>query len=1020
MRRRHVLLVLLPLLLLALPALPAARARAQATGRITGMVTAEGGRPISSVNILVVGTTIGAVTNDSGRFVIASVPAGTRQLQARRLGFAASTQTVTIADGATATADFQLQATAVQLAGVVTVGYGTQDRRTLAGAVSSIKSEDLTQVLSANPVDAIKGRLPGVDVTTTSGEPGAAANIRIRGTRSITASSAPLFVVDGVPLTGDLRDFDPSTIESIEVLKDAAAAATYGSRGANGVLLVTTKKGRAGPTQVSYAGSAGGSSILNKVDMMNAQEFANFRREAYRAAGNAACANYLTDPAPCDAVALDATMRANLAAGVDTDWQEALLRTGAMQDHHLAVAGGTENTRFRASAGYLDQKGIAITQAYNAKTATLSLTHTPGRLNLQASAQVGQTLRTAGRGGGIWDEALFNAPLGRVRDDAGNLVFLPTEDGLRVNPVSDALDNKRELERINILGAINASYRLFEGLRAVVNFGPQYSEVSDGWFVGTQTRELRGAGQPFAGLDNTSRRSYTLSNYLELDRTLGQDHRLQGTLLYEIAQTRQVYDSSASRNLPYPHQLWYNLGSGTGYTVRSQFEESALQSYMARANYTLRDRYTFTLLGRVDGSSVLAEGNKYAFFPAGAVAWQIGDEPFMSRVPAITDLKLRVSAGRTGTSAIGPYQTQGTLNQVWYTFGSQIPTALGYQPGAIPNPDLQWETTDKYNLGLDFGLFSQRVSGAIDLYREDTDNLLLSRALPYTTGFASVLQNVGATQNRGFELALSTTNLTGWHGLEWTSDFAFSTNRNKIVRLAGGLTADVGNSRFVGQPISVNYDYKFIGIWQLADSTEAKGMGFKPGDIRVADLNGDGKINGDDRTFIGNHYNFPKWQGSLNNRFRLRGFDLSVLTTARWGYTINSPFISAYTNLIGRFNNRDVNYWTPENPSNEYPRPSTLGIGNYGASLALREGSHVRIRDITLGYELPSSLLRTVGGAGRARLYARAQDPFLFTKFVGWDPESGFSTGNPNSTASQIDVGGPTYRSFFFGIDTNF
>jgi TonB-linked SusC/RagA family outer membrane protein len=998
--------------------------QAQATGRITGTVTAEGGRPIAGVNVVVVGSTLGAVTNDSGRFNIGAAPVGTHQVQARRLGFQPSTQPATVVAGQAATVDFQLTASAVQLQGVVTVGYGTQERRTVTGAVSSIRSEDITQVVSANPADAIKGRLPGVDVTTTSGEPGAAANIRIRGTRSITASNAPLFVIDGVPISGDLRDFDPNSIESIEVLKDAAAAATYGSRGANGVLLVTTKKGRPGRTQFNYSSSVGTSSILNKVDMMNAEEYADFAREARRAAGTpTACQTYLVDPAPCDAAsggALDATMRANLAAGVDTDWQEEVLRQGVLQNHQLSVAGGGENTRFRASVGYLDQTGIAITQAYDAKTASLSLTHDFGRLNVQASAQAAQTLREAGRGGGIWDEALFNSPLGRARDENGELVFLPTEDGLRVNPISDALDNVRELERTNFLGTLMASYELIEGLRAVVNFGPQYSQVSDGWFVGPQTRELRGAPTPFAGLDNTSRRSFTLSNYLQLDRQFGDDHKVQGTLLYEVARNRQAFDSAAARNLPYEHQLWYNLGSGTGYTVRSQLEESALQSYMARVNYTLFDRYTFTLLGRYDGSSVLAPGNKYGFFPAAAFAWQIGDEAFMAGVPAISDLKLRVSGGRTGSSAIGPYQTLGQLNQVWYTFGTQNPTALGFQPGSIPNPELEWESTDKYNFGLDFGLYNQRISGSLDAYLEKTSNLLLPRSLPYTTGYSSILQNVGATENRGIELSLTTMNLTGWRGLEWTTDLNFSMNRNEITRLASGLSADVGSGRWVGQPINVNYDWRFIGIWQTEEAAQAAAMGFKPGDIKVADINGDGRITGDDRTFIGNHYNFPDWQGSLNNRFRYRGFDFTVLATARWGYMISSPFISAYTNLAGRFNNRDVNYWTPENPSNEYPRPSILGLGNYASSLALRDGSHVRIRDITLGYELPSAVTSYLGGAGRARVYLKAQDPFMFTDFVGWDLESGFSTGNPNSTASQIDVGGPTYRTFLFGLDLSF
>ena len=1007
---------------LLVPALVAATsAQAQAPGRVTGTVTITGGQPLAGANLIVVGTEVRGSTGPDGRFSLLNVPAGTREIRAQRIGYAPITQTVNVTAGETVTLSLAMTAQAVQLQGVVTVGYGTQERRAVTGAVASVRSEDITQVVTANPIDAIKGRLPGVDITSASFEPGAAANIRIRGARSITASNNPLFVVDGVPISGDLRDFDQNSIDRIEVLKDAAAAAVYGSRGANGVIMVTTKRGRAGRTEFSANSTVGSSQILNKVDMMNGEEFANFRREAYRAAGTAACANYLANPAACDAAALDATMRANLAAGVNTDWQEEVLRSGRLGNHQLAASGGTENTRFRASAGFLDQSGITITQGYQAKTGTLNIAHDFGRLNLQLSAQAAQTTRNAGRGAGVWDEALFNAPLGRARDDQGNLILLPTEDGLRVNPVLDAQNNVRDLQRTNILGTLSGSLRLMEGLSFNSSFGPQFSQVEDGWFVGVNTRRFRGAAtaQPEAGLDDTRNNSYTFSNYLALDRGFGENHQVQGTLLYEIAGNRSVFDSAAAERLPYAHQLWYNLGSGQNYRVLSRLSESKLQSYMGRVNYTLKDRYTLNLIGRVDGSSVLAEGNKYAFFPAFSVGWQIGDEAFMGGIPTISDLKLRASFGRVGNSAVGPYQTLGQLATAWYTFGSQVPNALGYQPGTIPNPDLRWETTNKFNVGLDFGVLNQRISGSLDAYHENTYDLLLTRALPYTSGFANILQNIGSTQNRGLELSLTTQNLQSWHGLEWSTDFNFSANRNKITGLSGGAQADIANARFVGQPISVNYNYQFTGIWQNEEAAAAQAMGFRPGDIKVADINNDGRITGDDRTFIGNAFNFPRWQGSLNNRFRYRALDLSVLATSRIGYTVSSAFVSAYTNLQGRFNNMDVNYWTPENPSNEFPRPSTLGIGNFAGALALQDASHVRIRDITLGFAVPSRLLGRVG-AQRARLYVRAQDPFIFTKFDGWDPEGGFSSGDGNSTASQIDSGGPAFRTFLLGLDLNF
>lgn len=1025
--------VWLPALTLLVAGPVAAQGPGSTTGRIVGTITSDAGQPLPGVNVIVVGTTQGAVTGNTGQYTITGVAPGTRQLQARRVGYAPITRPVNVTAGQPVTVDFRLAVQALQLQGVVAVGYGTQSRREVTGAVSSIRSEDITQVVTANPADAIKGRLPGVDVASTSFEPGAATNINIRGSRSITASNNPLFVVDGVPITGDLRDIDQGSIERIEVLKDAAATAVYGSRGANGVLLITTKRGRAGRTEYTASTTAGASVLSREVDMMDAQQFANFRRESYRAAGQGACATWTPSSdaaatAACDLVALDPKMRAGLANGTNTNWQDLVSRTGNLQNHQLSASGGNETTRFRASGNYLGQSGVTITQGYTQKSGTVSASHDAGRISLQASALVNQSLRDAGRGAGIWNEALYNSPLGAPTDSAGNPNFLPTDDALRVNPVIDAENNIRSVRRTNVLGTLTGAVELAKGIKFNVNFGPQFTRVEDGYFVGTSTSRFRAASgtQPIAGLNNVGNTSYTLSNFLSLDRNFGSQHRVQGTLLYELAQFRTTTDSSFASNLPYASQLWYNLGSGQNYKILTRLSEYALQSYMARANYSYRDRYTLQLVGRVDGSSVLSPGNKYSFFPAASVGWQIGDESFMQGLRAISDLKLRASYGRVGNSAVGPYQTLGQLGAAWYTFGTSAPSALGYGPGSIPNPDLKWETTDKFNFGVDFGLFSQRLSGALDVYREKTNNLLLTRALPYTSGFSSILQNVGATRNTGIELSLSSVNLrgdqNGGRGLGWTSDFSFSHNKNRIVALAGGAAADVANARFVGQPIFVNYNYKYAGVWQSSEATQAATFGAKPGDIKVVDLNGDGKITGDDRTFLGNAFNFPRFQGSLNNRFRFRRLDASVLATARLGYMVSSPFLSAYNGLAGRFNNLNVNYWTPENPSNEFPRPSTAGIGNFGSAMALEDASHWRIRDITVGYTVPSVVFGRAG-VQRARVYARVQDPFVFTKFKGWDPESGLAPNanyNGNDTASQLDVGGPAYRTFLFGLDLGF
>ena len=1014
------------LLLMCALLAPSLAGAQQATGRIVGRVSSAAGQPLPAVSVVVQGTNPvrGTQTDATGRFVIAGVPAGTYDLQARLIGFRAVTQPVRVVASDSAVSNFQLTAQATQLSAVVTVGYGTQSRRNITGAVSSLNTEDIRQVVAANPLDAIKGRIPGVDITSGSFEPGANNNIRIRGTRSISASNNPLYVIDGVPITGDLRDIDPTSIERIEVLKDASAAAVYGSRGANGVLMVTTKRGTSGgKTEVTVNTTYGASDVRREVPMMNALEFANFRRESYRyggsAAQQAACANYMTNPAPCDAVALDPTMRANLAAGVDTDWQELMLRQGNILNTQVGFAGGNQNTRFRAGLGYIGQKGISIVQDYVARTVSMNVSHDYKKLNLQLGVQGVRNYRNAGRGAVMWDEALFNPALGRAFDPAtGAPVFLPTEDGLLVNPVMAAQSYIRQIDRTNVLGTLTGSYEVIPGLRAHVDFGPQYTKQDDGEFIGVYTRQKRGVGQPDATIRRNTNTNFTLSNYLELDRTIGQKHHVQATALYEVANFRTVFDTAAALALPFDNQLWYNLGTGNSPTLFGTYTTTALQSYMGRVNYTFLDRYILSLTGRYDGSSVLAEGHKYAFFPAASIGWQVGDEEFMKRVPAISDLKLRLSYGRVGNSAIGAYQTLGLLNRVTYANANN--PVIGFQPGNIPNPDLKWETTDKFNVGVDFGLFDQRISGALEAYRENTHDLLLPRALPYTSGYSSVLQNVGATKNVGYEFSLSTQNLNRWHGVDWTSDLVFSTNKNEIVALQSGLTADVGSGRWVGQPINVYFNYQYAGLWQMSDSALARTMcSCKPGDIRVADLNGDGKITADDRTFIGRHFNFPRWQGSLNNRVAFRNIDLSVLAAARIGYTIDDAFTAAYNSLAGRFSNIKANYWTPENQSGTEPRPSTNGLGTYASARNYKDGSFVRIRDITLGYTLPSRLASRLT-ADRARLYVRAQDPIIWTNYEGWDPEAGFSAGNGANNSSQIDQGGPAFRTVLFGVDVGF
>src|SRR5215510_13078892 len=447
-----------------------AAAQAQQVGRIAGRVTAAEGQYLPGIQIFVVGSTRGAVSDSAGRFTITDVPVGQQTVRATRLGFKPATQAVTVAAGETATVNLQMTPAAIQLEGVVTVGYGSQSRREVTGSVSTVSADVMQQVAGANPLDAIKARIPGVDITATSFDPGATQNIRIRGTRSITAGNNPLYVVDGVPVTGDLRDIDKNSIESIDVLKDASAAAVYGSRGANGVVMITTKRGGvAGITDFTLATTYGVSRVTREVPMMSGQEFANFRRESYRnsnVATNATpCANYMTNPAPCDAVALDPTMRANLAAGVNTNWQDLMFRDGKLQDTQLGFSGGNAETRFRAGFGFLGQNSINIVQGYTARTGSFNLSHTQGRLDLQLGVQGAQNHRDVGRGTVMWDEVLFNPALGRNVDSTGRQVFLPTEDCFLLNPVMAAHSYQRGIVPTNVLATLTGSCDLSQGLK---------------------------------------------------------------------------------------------------------------------------------------------------------------------------------------------------------------------------------------------------------------------------------------------------------------------------------------------------------------------------------------------------------------------------------------------------------------------------------------------------------------------------------------------------------------------------
>jgi len=986
--------------------LPLQIARAQETGTIAGVVRArETGAPLWDARVSVTGTRFSARADSAGRYTIPDVRPGTYRVQALIIGYAIGEVTgVVVTAGQTTTADFQLTPLAVALQEVVVVGYGTQVRRDVTGSVASVGSDNVHEVPKVNAIEAIKGRVPGVDIVTTGNKPGDGIRVRLRGERSLKASNDPLYVLDGIPIAGGVGDLSPRDIESIEVLKDASATAIYGSRGANGVVLITTRRGRPGATNISFDSYGGYQSPVRRVRVFNGLEFAEYKREANRARGQYRCDAGVAVCDSADALLFgrDGTLQA-LKAGRSTDWQDLVMQGGTQVSNEIGVTGGTEQTHFALTAGELKQQGIVKAQDFTRRSMRLNFDHElNARLRVGSSTSLIRTEQNVGRGDPVYTEALTDNPLGMAFDSAGKIIFKPTPDGQRVNPLSDIQNWTDDRTRTRLLGILFGEYDLTPALSWRVNFGADLTYARRGQFRGAQTQALQGS-PPDGAMWDTRMLAYTLDNILTLRRSLGTDHRFDATALYSVQQERTEKDSMQVTGLPYEHQKFFDLGSGLKPDwLGSGLTAWALQSFMGRVNYTFKDRYLLTVSSRLDGSSRLAPGQKYGMFPSVAVAWRLSEEDFIRRTGVFSDLKLRASYGRTGNTAIDPYQTEGSLSRTMYSFLDQ--PAVGYQPGRLPNPDLRWEKTTQLDVGLEFTARNNRLSGSVDYYRAYTSDLIMDRQLPPTTGYTSILQNVGATRNTGVELALSAVFAQDWHGLRWNVDANLAANRNRIVSLYGQKKDDVGNGWFIGQPISVFYDYQLGGIWQIQDSISgaAQVYGRRPGQIRIVDQNGDGKIDQNDRVILGT--SFPRWTGSATTRLDWKGIDASVMAVVRLGFMVHDELYTSQSTLAGRYNNVSVDYWTPTNPSNTEPRPNAAQENpDFGGARGYEEGSFVRIRTLTLGYTIPGDHLGWMR-ARSLRIYATALDPFLFTKFRGIDPES------------RTDPGVPSYRTLMMGV----
>ena len=982
---------------------------------ISGKVSDSNGEPLVGASVVLKGTSTGTVTDIDGKFQL-TVPDNKGTLVFSFVGYEA--QDVVI--GNQTTIDITL-AEGSSLNEVIVVGYGTQKKSQTTGAISSLNAKQLTEMPITSLGQALQGRVAGVDVVQSGSKPGSVPTIRIRGRRSFRASNDPLYVVDGIPLAGGYEDLNPNDVQSLEILKDATSTAIYGARGANGVVLITTKRGSSAgkqKTTVTYDNYFGQSTVINKLRLFTGEEFAEYVRESRRgvaagsiykdAAGNPVPTGVKDDFADSKVDVFDQNVLAGIKEGRNTQYQDLMLRTGTMQNHTLGVQGGDGRTSFYISGGYFNDKGVSPGLDYTRTTLRANIDH-----KINDNIKVGLSSYGAFiiRNGANWNPYAFainQNPLGSPYNADGTLLFSQTNDALLTNPLYEILPGAQidEQRRFRLFNSLYAEAKIIDGLTYKVNFGPDFTTQRSGRFVGGLTNQNKG-GNNFAQVTNQNSFNWVLENVVNYTKAIGK-HNVGVTALQSTQRDRFEQYGATAQGVPVEKQSFYNLGAASLIlTPSSNLVERTINSYMGRVNYDYDNKYLLTATIRRDGASPFGENVKYGNFPGIALGWNINNEDFMKSAKWLDILKLRVSWGSVGNQAVAPYQTQGLLSRTVYAYGTTA--AFGYRPGTIGNPDLQWESSTTKNVGLDFSILRGRVYGSFELYRVNTTDLLLADQLPTSTGFNQVTRNVGETQNQGFEASITTVNVDKG-GFKWTSDLTFQKNNEQIISLYNGAVDDIGNGWFIGKPLTAMFDYKKDGIWQLGEEDKAKSYGSRVGQIHVTDLNNDGKINADDRSYIGSE--IPKWQGGITNRVSYKGFDASIIIFARIGQTLRSGFHQNNNQLTGRYQQIKVNYWTPKNPTNEFPQPNTdqeFPVNN--TTLIYFDGSFVKIRNINFGYTFPSFLTKK-WGMESLRLFSSIQQPKIWseyiTKYNGVDPEvseSGTTNTGVTPSTKVITVG---------------
>ncbi|WP_461105848.1 TonB-dependent receptor [Spirosoma koreense] len=988
---------------------------------VSGTVKDEKGTGLPGVSIVLKGTNRGTTTDARGEYRI-DVPDASAVLIFSFVGY--RSQEVTVGNQTQMT--LTLLPDNQSLNEVVVVGYGSVKKSDLTGSVSSVGSDKITQVKGiSNVAQALQGNAAGVQVNQSSGQPGEGVIIKIRGTNSISGGNAPLYVVDGLPLDGLSAQLNPDDIDRIEVLKDASSTAIYGSRGANGVIIISTKKGKEGKPKVSYNGYYGVQSLRKKIDLIGARDFATLQNEVITN-DNASGLNNPQKALPWTASQIDSL------GSKGTDWQDLVYRNAIVQNHDLSVSGGSQNLKYYTSFGYYDQDGIIRNSNFKRMSFRVNLSYDISKklsvinsFSLQNSIYRQANYAGADGGGGIPFTTMVIPPTQGVYDANGNYTKFTGVSWGETNPLGISSELYNPSANLRLIGNIKLVYELVKGLKLNTSVGIDGGYSKSDYYAPSTISIGQPGGKASKSYSNTS--TFVTEDYLTYSAGIGK-HTIDalGGFTY---QTNQSESLSSGTGIGFITNAFTNNNIGAATTPglpSTGYSDSKLVSYLGRLNYNFGDKYYVTLTGRYDGSSRFSEDKKFAFFPSGALAWRISEEPFMKQIPSVSTLKLRTTYGFSGNQAIGNYQTLARLSNTNVVFGNV--NNIAYVQGSLAYNNLKWETTRQVDIGLDIGFLRDRIQLTLDYYDKKTKDLLLNVGLPTSSGFSTVLQNIGAVQNRGIEFQLTTINTTG--ALRWSSVVTVSHNNTRVLQLENDPQGNpvtykeigTGGNWFptqVGQNINELYGYKVLGIYQTNDEAVKNGEPTKgAGDYKFWDRDGNGIVDGNDRTTL-THLT-PKVTFGFNNTLTYRNFNLSLLFVGSLGNDIVNEFRKYNITLNGNwtptreaFNQR----WTGS--GNGFDVPSTKSgssIRDYANSLWVENGAYVKLRDITLGYTLPATLLKSAKIAS-INVYLSAQNYLTITKYSGYDPEVAWSAASVNGW----DRGNyPSMKSITAGLKVDF